>query len=289
LVSLNAEECITSTNDSQKSLFILNNKKVEKMRSELMEALNVAKVERLPIIKRWTPVPNYYTSSDDRILEYDFDRIVFETHSDFQHIKILHSPSLGNCLLLDDLQNLAEADISYTQALMKFGEIDYKDKEILILGGGDGGLLHELLKESPKFVTMVDIDAMVMSCESQSITYSKVNFFLSPYLCSFFMFIACKQHLRGCCGQSLDSLKGDNYEVIVGDCIQYMEEYVSTNRSFDFVFNDLTDIPISANDSKDGLLNSDEEMWAFFKRILILALQLVRPNGKYLNHVRFKL
>ena len=38
-----------------------------------------------------------------------------------------------------------------------------KDKEILILGGGDGALLYELLKENPKFVTMVDIDDVVMT------------------------------------------------------------------------------------------------------------------------------
>ena len=40
---------------------------------------------------------------------------------------------------------------------MQRGKIDYKDKNILILGGGDGALLNELLKESPKFVTMVEV------------------------------------------------------------------------------------------------------------------------------------
>lgn len=40
---------------------------------------------------------------------------------------------------------------------MNHKQVCYKDKEILILGGGDGGLLHELLKEGPKHVTMVDI------------------------------------------------------------------------------------------------------------------------------------
>ena len=35
-------------------------------------------------------------------------------------------------------------------------------KEVLILGGGDGALLHELMKEKPKFVTMVDIDEAVI-------------------------------------------------------------------------------------------------------------------------------
>lgn len=34
---------------------------------------------------------------------------------------------------------------------------DFAGKEILILGGGDGALLWELLKEKPKFVTMIDV------------------------------------------------------------------------------------------------------------------------------------
>ena len=50
-----------------------------------------------------------------------------------------------------------EGDIVYTKALLGNGRENYKDKEILILGGGAGGVLHELLKESPKFVTMVEI------------------------------------------------------------------------------------------------------------------------------------
>lgn len=40
---------------------------------------------------------------------------------------------------------------------MQRGKEDYKDKEIVILGGGDGALLWELLKEQPKFVTMLEV------------------------------------------------------------------------------------------------------------------------------------
>ena len=103
-------------------------------------------VERIPVLKRGTRVPVYFPSSDERVLEYDFNKILVNENSKYQNVKILSSPSLGNCLLLDNLQNLAEADLNYTQGLMNFGQVDYRDKEILILGGGDGGLLHELLK-----------------------------------------------------------------------------------------------------------------------------------------------
>lgn len=37
------------------------------------------------------------------------------------------------------------------------GSENYKGKEILILGGGDGALLNELRKEQPKHVTMIEV------------------------------------------------------------------------------------------------------------------------------------
>ena len=52
---------------------------------------------------------------------------------------------------------LGESDLVYTQTVCGIGHIDYKDKEVLILGGGDGAILHELLKEHPKFITMAEV------------------------------------------------------------------------------------------------------------------------------------
>ncbi len=52
---------------------------------------------------------------------------------------------------------LGESDLIYTNTLCCIGEEDYKDKTVLILGGGDGGILHELLKQKPKFVTMAEV------------------------------------------------------------------------------------------------------------------------------------
>lgn len=52
---------------------------------------------------------------------------------------------------------MSEADLIYTETLMQRGKENYAGKEIVILGGGDGGLLWELLKEKPKFVTMLEV------------------------------------------------------------------------------------------------------------------------------------
>lgn len=53
--------------------------------------------------------------------------------------------------------DLAEQDLPYTHGLMNKDKEDFAGKDILILGGGDGALLWELLKEKPKFVTMIDV------------------------------------------------------------------------------------------------------------------------------------
>ena len=52
---------------------------------------------------------------------------------------------------------LGESDLIYTQTLCRIGADDYTGKEVLILGGGDGGILHELLKENPAYITMAEV------------------------------------------------------------------------------------------------------------------------------------
>lgn len=68
---------------------------------------------------------------------------------------------------------------------------------------------------------------------------------------------ACRQHLRGACGNTLDTLKTDKYHVIVGDCIKFMKEAISSGKQFDIVFNDLTDIPISPENSQGSTSDCD--------------------------------
>ncbi|XP_063975288.1 spermine synthase isoform X2 [Diachasmimorpha longicaudata] len=220
------------------------------LEADIAMALNSQRSKRLPPVRRGTIYDLYLTLSDERLLEYDIDKLVFEARSPYQKVQIVHSKSLGNLLVLDELQNMSEADLIYTETLMQRGKENYTGKEIVILGGGDGGLLWELLKEKPKYVTMLEIDDVVMK--------------------------ACSQHMRSICGDCLDKRKGDNYEIIVGDCVKALAHMIDEGRQFDYVFGDLTDIPISTTPHGDA--------WDFIRLILNSSMKVLKPSGKYMTH-----
>ncbi|XP_062587042.1 spermine synthase-like, partial [Saccostrea cucullata] len=98
----------------------------------------------------------YFSSGGDTLYEYENLKLMFEKDSKFQNIKIYHNPEVGNFMCLDDDIMIGESDLIYTQTLLGIERNDFRDKTVLILGGGDGGIMYELLKENPKHVLMVE-------------------------------------------------------------------------------------------------------------------------------------
>ncbi|XP_054576700.1 spermine synthase isoform X3 [Eptesicus fuscus] len=167
--------------------------KVEERMKELSRD-TTGRVKRLPPIVRGGTIDRYWPTADGRLVEYDIDEVVYDEDSPYQNIKILHSKQFGNILILSGDVNLAESDLAYTRAIMGSGKEDYTGKDVLILGGGDGGILCEIVKLKPKMVTMVEIDQMVID--------------------------GCKKYMRKTCGDVLDNLKGDCYQ---GNCVNLTE------------------------------------------------------------------
>lgn len=80
-------------------------------------------------------------------------------------------------------------------------------------GGGDGGILFELLKLKPAEAVMLELDK-VNTVSSASIAIPFRNLMLFPFFAGIQNVIdAAVKHLRGICGDAMDQLKGDNYEV----------------------------------------------------------------------------
>jgi spermine synthase len=67
------------------------------------------------------------------------------------------------------------------------------------------------------------------------------------------------------------------FKIIVGDCVEILNQFIAEGRKFDYVFGDLTDIPLSA--SPQG------EMWDFIRLILNSSLAVLKSEGKYMTHV----
>lgn len=128
----------------------------------------------------------------------------------------------------------------------------------MILGGGDGGLLKELLElpedQVPAFVTMVDIDEMVMDAAAE------------------FMPSVCGKYLKR------ENWDGPNYKVINGCAIQFMKDSEAKGKTFDYIFGDLTDTPITTKPR-------DDDVWNFLSTILELAMTVLKPEtGKFMTH-----
>ena len=58
-------------------------------------------------IRRGQPIWPYAVTADERLMENDYDKTVFEKNSEWQNIRIVHSREHGNVLFLDgDLSKL---------------------------------------------------------------------------------------------------------------------------------------------------------------------------------------
>jgi len=67
----------------------------------MFDVISPLKSLLLPPISRGADMNTYYPTEDGLLIQYDFDRLIYETNSPHQNIKVLHSPQFGNMLILD--------------------------------------------------------------------------------------------------------------------------------------------------------------------------------------------
>jgi spermidine synthase len=127
-----------------------------------------------------------------------------------QHVEIIDNGYFGRMLFLDkDLQTSELDSQIYSRELLHPIKTKKLGK-VAILGGGDGGVLRELLKHRPKSVCLVDIDEDV-------INYSR-------------------KYLKKICGDSFDDKA---VKIITDDASRFLEGC----RGFDLILYCLTMAP----------------------------------------------
>ena len=121
--------------------------------------------------------PEFYTRNvwftdkdDDQALSLRFTGEVFyDFQSPFQRVRILESYKYGKMLALDDMVMTTEKDEFHYHEMISHPAMFTLEnaKNILVIGGGDGGTVREILRhEHVELVTMVEIDgAVIDSCK----------------------------------------------------------------------------------------------------------------------------
>ena len=96
--------------------------------------------------------------------EFRIDKLYFESKTEHQHLMIFHNAQLGRVMTLDGIVQTTEADEFVYHEMMAHVPIFAHGsvKRVLIIGGGDGGMLREVVKHNIEHVTQVEIDEAVV-------------------------------------------------------------------------------------------------------------------------------
>ena len=91
-------------------------------------------------------------------------RVVHREKTQFQDLLIFETPAFGRVLALDEIVQTTEGDeFIYHEMLAHVPLLAHgRAKGVLIIGGGDGGVLREVLRHPVDKVTMVEIDGRVI-------------------------------------------------------------------------------------------------------------------------------
>jgi spermidine synthase len=111
------------------------------------------------------------------------DKLYFEHKTAHQHLMIFHNAMLGRVMTLDGIVQTTERDEFIYHEMMAHVPIlaHGNARQVLIVGGGDGGMLREVLKHtSVEEATMVEIDATVIDMAKQYLPNHSAGAFDDP-------------------------------------------------------------------------------------------------------------
>ena len=176
--------------------------------------------------------------------EFLLKKMLFEHREGLQHLAIFESEFFGRVLSLDGIIQTTEADeFMYHEMMVHVPILSCREvKKVLIIGGGDGGILREVVKhQQVETITMVEIDKAVvdMCCE---------------YL---------PRHSDG-------AFEDPRLELVIGDGAEFVKQ---TEGSFDVIISDSTD-PVGP-----GEVLFDQDFYTHASRILAADGMMVTQNG----------
>ncbi len=171
------------------------------------------------------------------------DRPLHSGRSDFQKIEIFENKGVGKVLALDGIvQTTTTDEFIYHEMLTHLPAFGHGGlKRVLIIGGGDGGMLEEVLKHPVERVVMVELDGEVVRL--------------------------CREYLPEICGTAFEDPRTD---LKIADGAAFVGE---TDERFDLIITDRPD-PVGP-----AAILFSERFYANCRRCLAPGGVLVTQNG----------
>ena len=194
-----------------------NSDKAQQLLDGIIAAFKPSQIQRNTLIRGDQDQPSeaellWENINATSLYGFRFQRRLLTKQTQYQHLELLESTDLGVTLRLDGCMMTAEnEEFFYHECLIHPAAIAHSHpRQALILGGGDGGALEELLKHNTiEKVVLVDLDAEVIA--------------------------VAKQHLQRINKGALDSPRA---QIVVGDGAAYV---ATATQQFDLIYLDLTD------------------------------------------------
>ena len=182
-------------------------------------------------------IDNWFIDKDSkhRWIYHRIKRHVVSKKTKFQQVDFIDTHDLGLVVILDNKIQSTEVDeFVYHEALVHPSMITHPDpKNILIIGGGEGATLREVLKHpTVKRAVMVDIDKEFVNL--------------------------CKKYLKK---WHQGSFNDERVELIFSDAREYIKK---TNFLFDIIISDISD-PVEEGPAQKLFT---KEFYSFIKSIL---------------------
>lgn len=140
------------------------------------------------------------------------DEVLYEEHSEHQHLLIFRNAIFGTVLALDGVVQTTEKDEFIYHEMMTHVPIIAHGhaKRVLIIGGGDGGIAREVCKHSGvEHITQIEIDPAVIALSKRYLPKHNAGAFDDPRL-----------------------------QLIIGDGYRFVQE---NKARFDIIISDSTD------------------------------------------------
>ncbi|MGP6294068.1 polyamine aminopropyltransferase [Caldiplasma sukawensis] len=158
-------------------------------------------------------IENWFSErySDNLQLSFRVSDQLLSIRTDYQRIDVFETYDFGKLLSIDGTVQLTERDeYVYHEmiTMMPYYHARKRPENVLVIGGGDGGVAGELLKLGIKKIVNVEIDGHVVE--------------------------VCRKHFP----QLSSSFDQKGVNLIIGDGIKYVKE---TKEKFDMVIVDSTD------------------------------------------------